>query len=130
MPALPALPAGAQTVVDKLSSVWDKAAPHLKASGRWLLAPLLRSCTRAPGRLQLMGARCWSMVHRPRVQQRVGCRRRCAAAARVSFTLPICSHASALLQTALHWGYIPAIILLGMTQTEPRPSWGQLLGPM
>lgn len=62
MPALSALPAGAQTVVDKLLSVWDKAAPHLK--------------------------------------------------------------------TALHWGYIPAIILLGMTQTEPRPSWGQLLGPM
>ncbi|EFN58105.1 hypothetical protein CHLNCDRAFT_142437 [Chlorella variabilis] len=33
-------------------------------------------------------------------------------------------------KTALHWGYIPAIIAVGMLYTEPRPSWGQLLGPM
>ena len=43
---------------------------------------------------------------------------------------PAPSPALPRLQTALHFGYIPAIILLGMTQTEPRPSWGQLLGPM
>lgn len=34
------------------------------------------------------------------------------------------------LQTLLHWGYIPAIITIGMLTTEPRPSWVQLLGPM
>lgn len=33
-------------------------------------------------------------------------------------------------QTALHVGYIPLIIYLGMTTTEPRPSLAQLLGPM
>lgn len=35
-----------------------------------------------------------------------------------------------LLQTALHVGFIPAIIVIGMTATEPRPSLAQLLGPM
>lgn len=34
------------------------------------------------------------------------------------------------LQTAVHYGYIPTIILLGMTLTEPRPSLAQLLSPM
>ena len=32
-------------------------------------------------------------------------------------------------QTLFHWGFIPAIIIIGM-RTEPRPSWAQLLGPM
>lgn len=41
---------------------------------------------------------------------------------------PSLSHST--LQTALHWGYIPAIITAGMLLTEPRPSLGQLLGPM
>ena len=34
------------------------------------------------------------------------------------------------MQAAVHWGYIPAIIAIGMLYTEPRPSWWQLLGPM
>ena len=33
-------------------------------------------------------------------------------------------------KTALHWGFIPAIIVVGMTCTDPKPSLGQLLGPM
>lgn len=33
-------------------------------------------------------------------------------------------------KTALHWGFIPAVIIVGMTCTEPRPSLAQLLGPM
>lgn len=33
-------------------------------------------------------------------------------------------------KTALHWGFIPAIIVVGMTCTEPKPTIGQLLGPM
>jgi import receptor subunit TOM7 len=33
-------------------------------------------------------------------------------------------------KTALHYGFIPAIIVVGMTCTEPRPSLAQLLGPM
>ena len=33
-------------------------------------------------------------------------------------------------KTALHWGFIPTIIVLGCTITEPRPSLAQLLGPM
>jgi hypothetical protein len=43
---------------------------------------------------------------------------------------PRCRHLLLPLQTALHWGYIPAIIAVGMLTTEPRPSWVQLLGPM
>jgi hypothetical protein len=31
---------------------------------------------------------------------------------------------------AVHWGFIPTIIVLGMTCTEPRPSLAQVLGPM
>lgn len=46
-----------------------------RQAARWLLAPMLRSCTRAPGPRPLMGARCWSMVHRL-----AGCRRGLAAA--------------------------------------------------
>ncbi|KAK9810217.1 hypothetical protein WJX72_006807 [[Myrmecia] bisecta] len=30
----------------------------------------------------------------------------------------------------VHVGFIPLIIVLGMTCTEPRPSLAQLLGPM
>ncbi|GHP02353.1 hypothetical protein PPROV_000111000 [Pycnococcus provasolii] len=30
---------------------------------------------------------------------------------------------------ALHWGFIPLVIIIGM-QTEPKPSLAQLLGPM
>ena len=30
---------------------------------------------------------------------------------------------------AIHWGFIPLIIVLGM-QTDPKPSLAQLLGPM
>ena len=33
-------------------------------------------------------------------------------------------------KTALHWGFIPSIIVIGMTCTDPKPSLGQLLGPM
>jgi import receptor subunit TOM7 len=33
-------------------------------------------------------------------------------------------------KTALHWGFIPAIIVVGMTCTDPKPSLAQLLGPM
>jgi len=33
-------------------------------------------------------------------------------------------------KTALHWGFIPVIIVVGMTCTEPKPSLAQLLGPM
>ena len=35
-----------------------------------------------------------------------------------------------LAKTALHWGFIPAIIVVGMTCTDPKPSLAQLLGPM
>ncbi len=35
-----------------------------------------------------------------------------------------------LAKTALHWGFIPAIIVAGMTCTDPKPSLAQLLGPM
>lgn len=31
---------------------------------------------------------------------------------------------------AIHWGFIPAIIVVGMTCTEPKPSLAQVLGPM
>ena len=132
MPALPALPAGAQTVVDKLSSVWDKAAPHLKASGPVAARPAAAQLHPSPWAPAIDG-RSLLVDGAPagRVQKRVGCRhrrRRCRLVP--PSPLLACSHTSALLQTALHWGYIPAIILLGMTQTEPRPSWGQLLGPM
>ena len=37
---------------------------------------------------------------------------------------------SPLAKTAVHWGFIPTIIVLGMTCTEPQPSLAQLLGPM
>lgn len=30
----------------------------------------------------------------------------------------------------IHWGFIPAIIVVGMTCTEPKPSLAQVLGPM
>jgi import receptor subunit TOM7 len=33
-----------------------------------------------------------------------------------------------VLKTAVHWGFIPAIIVVGMTCTEPRPTVGQLVG--
>lgn len=33
-------------------------------------------------------------------------------------------------KTALHWGFIPAIIVVGMTCTEPKPTIAQLVGPM
>lgn len=33
-------------------------------------------------------------------------------------------------KTALHWGFIPGIIIIGMTCTDPKPSLAQLLGPM
>ena len=32
------------------------------------------------------------------------------------------------LKTAIHWGFIPAVIVAGMTMTEPRPTIGQLVG--
>lgn len=34
------------------------------------------------------------------------------------------------LQPAVHWGFIPAIIVLGVLTTEPRPTLAQLLSPM
>jgi import receptor subunit TOM7 len=37
---------------------------------------------------------------------------------------------SPIAKTVLHWGFIPAIIVVGMTCTEPKPTLGQLLGPM
>jgi len=33
-------------------------------------------------------------------------------------------------KTALHWGFIPAIIVVGMTCTDPKPTLAQLVGPM
>jgi hypothetical protein len=38
--------------------------------------------------------------------------------------------AAPVLKTCLHVGFLPAIIVAGMTLTEPRPSLAQLLGPM
>ncbi len=38
--------------------------------------------------------------------------------------------AAPIAKTALHWGFIPAIIVVGMTCTDPKPSLAQLLGPM
>ena len=32
------------------------------------------------------------------------------------------------LKNAIHWGFIPAVIVAGMTLTEPKPTLGQLLG--
>ena len=32
------------------------------------------------------------------------------------------------LKTAVHWGFIPAVIVAGMTLTEPKPTIGQLVG--
>ena len=32
------------------------------------------------------------------------------------------------LKKAVHWGFLPGIIVAGMTLTEPRPTVGQLLG--
>jgi len=34
------------------------------------------------------------------------------------------------MQPVVHYGFIPALIFLGMTQTEPRPSLAQLLSPV
>jgi hypothetical protein len=45
-------------------------------------------------------------------------------------TQPGFRHLAHILQTALHWAYIPAIIAVGMLYTDPAPSWSQLLGPM
>ena len=53
-----------------------------------------------------------------------------AAAALPAHTHPPPLLTPLLWQVALHWGYIPAIIAVGMLYTEPRPSWVQLLGPM
>eukprot|EP00873_Tetraselmis_striata_P045632 jgi/Tetstr1/465896/TSEL_010512.t1 len=33
-------------------------------------------------------------------------------------------------KTIFHYGYIPTIIVLGMTTTEPKPSLLQILGPI
>ncbi len=33
-------------------------------------------------------------------------------------------------QPIVHWGFVPFIIVLGMTTTEPRPSFAQLLAPV
>lgn len=33
-------------------------------------------------------------------------------------------------QPVVHYTFIPLIIILGMTMTEPRPTIAQLLGPM
>jgi len=30
----------------------------------------------------------------------------------------------------VHYGFIPCIVILGMTMTEPRPTLVQLVGPM
>ena len=35
-----------------------------------------------------------------------------------------------VLQPLVHYGFIPCIVILGMTYTEPKPSLLQLLGPM
>ena len=34
------------------------------------------------------------------------------------------------MQPVVHFGFIPAIILLGMTITEPQPGLVQLLSPI
>ena len=33
-------------------------------------------------------------------------------------------------QPVVHWGFIPAIIILGIATTEPKPTLAQLLSPM
>lgn len=38
--------------------------------------------------------------------------------------------ASPYAKKAVHWGFIPAIIVVGMTCTDPKPSLAQVLGPM
>ena len=35
-----------------------------------------------------------------------------------------------LAQPVVHYTFIPLVIVLGMTCTEPRPTLAQLLGPM
>ncbi|DBA65608.1 TPA: hypothetical protein ACH3X2_002671 [Trebouxia sp. C0005] len=34
------------------------------------------------------------------------------------------------LKPVVHYGFIPCIVILGMTMTEPRPTLVQLVGPM
>ena len=34
------------------------------------------------------------------------------------------------MQPVVHYAFIPTLIFLGMTQTEPRPSLAQLLSPV
>ena len=54
------------------------------------------------------------------------------------FTQAVCTQQSCAgsdtrcvcLQPIVHYGFIPCIVILGMTQTEPKPTWPQLLGPM
>jgi hypothetical protein len=38
--------------------------------------------------------------------------------------------ASPYAKKAVHWGFIPTIIVVGMTCTDPKPSLAQVLGPM
>lgn len=139
MPAL-ALPAGAQSALDKLQAAWNKAAPHLKASSRPLPAAVqLHPSPWSPGKdvpLQLVALRNRLRLSAPLLSAAAAAAaaaRRCWCPPGVDCCTPLTRARklhSPMPQTALHVGYIPAIILLGMTQTEPRPSWGQLLGPM
>ena len=135
--ALPALPAGAQPLVEQVSeqlqAAWHKVQPYAKVgaadeqgsgacgSGLPCAGPsasggqCLSRCSRA-------GCLCWQQP--PLL----------LAAAHPPTLLPppnpVAATSLLLVQTALHWGYIPAIIAGGMLTTEPRPSWVQLLGPM
>ena len=34
------------------------------------------------------------------------------------------------MQPIVHYGFIPCIVVLGMTMTEPKPTLVQLVGPM
>ena len=45
-------------------------------------------------------------------------------------TSPTAVSAFKATKTAVHWGFIPLIIYLGMTRTEPRPTITQLLTPL
>lgn len=42
------------------------------------------------------------------------------------YVMPL-PHILCSLQPIVHFGFIPAVILLGMLTTKPRPSLGQLL---
>ena len=137
--AILALPAGAQPLADQVSekvqAVWYKVQPYAKVSagrraqGFGFFAALnpAQAFLDRSGAFQLTPC---SLRQRPPANAVAAARppghpprRRRPAHPPAAFLVPD-------LQIALHYGYIPAIIAVGMFTTEPRPSWVQLLGPM